>query len=400
MRLVPSRWKTIGLAIVNYWRPSILNLFGIALAVFLLTFKLATIMPGFNESELAFRGQSTSLPIVRNNPLHLAQKSWDLLFQHFHHYGPLAMRSLNALIGLAVILSFFYVMSRWYTKRVAILTSLLFACSSWLLHSVRLATPEASFLLLFILFACGVALQQSHRNRIAPVAAAAVSALLLYVPGMVWFVIPAIIWQRRRIINTASILPIWQLIFVILAALGSLVPLVLAIVQQPSLYRAWLGLPEQWPSIIQVGKNLIHIPSQIFLRGPNDPAHWLGRLPLLDWFSTVMFIIGAYTYWYKLHLDRAWLLIYVALAGSLLVALAGPVSLALFIPFIYLVVASGVALMLQQWFTVFPRNPFARGLGLTFLTVAVLASCAYQLNHYYIAWPHNPEAKAAFQKQP
>ena len=66
----------------------------------------------------------------------------------------------------------------------------------------------------------------------------------------------------------------------------------------------------------------------------------------------------------------------------------------------FLIAAGGVALMLQQWFTVFPYNPFARTVGLVLLLFALGTTSFYSLNQYFVAWPHTPETKQTFQYRP
>lgn len=67
-------------------------------------------------------------------------------------------------------------------------------------------------------------------------------------------------------------------------------------------------------------------------------------------------------------------------------------------PFLYIIAAAGIALLLQQWFTVFPKNPFARSVGVVLISICISASVAYNLHRYFIAWPHTPEVIREFQQ--
>ncbi len=397
---VRSPWKVIFYAIANYWRPSLLSIASAAAVLALIFFRLATLTPGFSNDEIAARAASSNIGNLQTDPLYAPHKVLQFGLHYLNHHGPLAMRSISALIGFITILGFYYVMRRWYTRRTAFLTTILLATSAWFLHIIRLSTPDSTFLLLFLFFAAGVWLQQSKRKGVAFIAATLSAMSLLYIPGAIWFLIPAVLWQRKRVFEAVEQLPVWQLAFCMLAGVALISPLVLALIQQAGFYKAWLGLPEQLPDALRVAKNLVSTPLQLVWRGPDDATRWLGNLPLLDWFSAIMLAVGVYAHWLKLHLDRSWLFIYVAVAGTILVSLGGPVNLVLIMPFIYIVVGSGVALMLQQWFTVFPRNPVAKGLGLGFMIIAIVGSSLYNLDHYFVAWPNAPETKAAFQNQP
>lgn len=178
---------------------------------------------------------------------------------------------------------------------------------------------------------------------------------------------------------------------------GLLLPLLWTFYSNPELIKVYLGLPQAWPSPLEFVKNVANVPVQLFLRGPDSPTTWLGRLPLVDWFGSIMFVIGGYAYYFKQKLDRTRFIVYVFGVGTILVALGGPVTVAVLLPFVYLIIAGGIALMLQQWYTVFPRNPVARITGTVLMTLAVLMSVFYNINHYFIAWPNAPETKQVFQ---
>lgn len=112
-----------------------------------------------------------------------------------------------------------------------------------------------------------------------------------------------------------------------------------------------------------------------------------------------MVIIGVYAYAFRYKLDRTKLLAGIFIVGSLLVALGGGVTISFLMPFVYIVVAGGVALMLQQWSTVFPRNPVAKTLATTLMSIVVALVAFYHINHYFIAWPNAPETHSAFQQK-
>lgn len=366
---------------------------------FLLTLKLGTLVAGFSAEEIMQRSEASSF-IGGHNPLFFIQNIAQYGLQQLNHFGPVAMRLPGVILGALVVLTIFKILDYWYTARVAILGALVLATSSWFLHTIRLSTHDAVYLLLFVLFALTMWLQRAPANRLAMLSCLAVALICLYTPGLVWFIVPLLVWQRRRLKNILATFSRWQLIVTVLFSLAAIMPLLWASIHTQDFVVAWLGLPRVWPPVNEIAKNVARLPFNIFWHGPNDPTHWLGRLPLLDWFQAVMFIVGIYSYRFKVRLDRTLSLIYILCIGSLLVALKGPVSLALLLPFVFLIVMSGVAFMLQQWFTVFPRNPFARMTGFVLLILALLISCTYQLGHYFVAWPKTPETKAVFVYRP
>jgi hypothetical protein len=190
----------------------------------------------------------------------------------------------------------------------------------------------------------------------------------------------------------------WQLGLAITVSALIIAPLVrLAFTDRPML-QTFLGLPQHVPSLNTYLHALLDIPKQLFIRGPQDPAVWVGAMPILDIFMIAMFILGIYVYLLRARLDRVKILFSFLFIACLFIAAGGPVRLVLLLPFVFLVIVAGIAYYLQQWFDVFPRNPFARTLASTLLIAAVAMSCFFNLNHYFVAWPHAPETKASLQR--
>jgi len=392
--------KKVGNWFALTWRPVALftgvSLFFLAL----LWFRLDSLVPGFSDNELSARASSGTTKILIANPLELPHKLLQFVPQYFKHFGPLAMRSASTIIGLFGIICFYVVLRGWYTKRIALLGTLLFATSSWFLHFARLGTADVSYILFFGVVACTIWLQKERLTWVGAAASMALVVALLYMPGMVWFVVPALFWQIARIARMLSKQNPAYLTLLAFIGTALMIPLGWALYKDPTLIRTYFGLPQMFPAPLDILNNIAHVPSQIFLQGPKNPEIWLGRLALLDWFASTMFVLGAYAFWRRRKLDRTWIFIYVFVVGSIFVGLQGPVSITLLLPFVYVFVAAGVALMLQQWFTVFPVNPFARWAGASLLILAVVLTSFYNVSHYFVAWPNAPETKQVFHNKP
>lgn len=75
-------------------------------------------------------------------------------------------------------------------------------------------------------------------------------------------------------------------------------------------------------------------------------------------------------------------------------------TISIVLPFVYLLVAGGINFMIEQWFMVFPYNPFARNLAIVLIFVAIGATGFFHFNRYYIAWPQAPATKNTYHIQP
>jgi hypothetical protein len=273
--------------------------------------------------------------------------------------------------------------------------TLAFGASAWFLHAARLGTPDVLQFGLIILLACGVWMKQSTKPLPA-ILLFVLAAAFLYVPGMVWFITAGAIWQSKTVIRACA-----KRAYVGIAGgaavLVLLAPLVYSIAKRPGVAKGLIGFTPSswWPSAGSVARNLLDVPSQLVWRGPNWPEHWLGRLPILDIFCLAMAFLGVYVYAKHVKLARAQLLAAIFAIGTVLVALQGFVTVSIVVPFAFILIAAGIGLLVDRWYTVFPRNPIAQTVGIGLLSVAVLASCLYGVRSYFVAWPQAPATKQA-----
>jgi hypothetical protein len=387
--------KTLGFYMWEMWQTILVAAGAIVVVVTLLWFRLGTLTHGRSTLEIP-AVYHLSLHDIAHNPVNLPYRLGLYVLGKADIHSLWAVRSLSSLVGLCIAVAFFAILHRWHTNRMALFGTFLFVSSSWFLRVSRFGSPEVLLFSLLLLVLCGLWLRNNRSRLISVYLLACAGALLLYIPGMVWFVGAAIVWQRKLFTKEISEVNKALIFSAIVLFIILLLPLGWAIAHTPSLIRPILGLPDALPSPLQIGKNLFNVPLFLFVRGPKNPALWLGRLPILDIFTTAMFALGVYAYYIRRRLSQARFLLGILIISAVLITLGGPVTITILLPFIYIVVIAGIALMLQQWFTVFPRNPLARGIGVGLLSAAILLASFYQLNRYFVAWPNTPETRAAF----
>lgn len=379
-----------------YWKETTLWLLATLFVAGLLVFKLDSLVSGVSNSELGAFARSSNLETILNNPFNAIYS--------LAHYG---LRALDAVsvqslrltsAGLALFMTglMFYVVKHWYSARVATMVSVLFGSSAWLLHNARLATPVILQLSLIMALALGVWLRRTKKKTLAVLLGVLLIVWFLYIPGFVWFVLAAVLWERKLLTRLMQRTPIWGVMMAYAVGVILLAPLVRALILDPQLVRYFFGLPiEQWPNIVDISKNLVSVPKELFLLGPDSPSTWLGRLALLDIFAIAMLVLGSYSLYFRRKQDSTRFIFGGLVIGTLLVGL-GVVNIVVLMPLLYVVIAAGLALLLQQWFTVFPQNPLARTLGSLLVIIAVGLTVFYHVNHYFIAWPSATQTKQAF----
>lgn len=384
--------KKLGNWFAANWVELLLFLAATAGVVFVLWFGMASMLPGLTEAEAAQATTSSSLQKLLENPIGAPHKALQYITQKLLP-GAVGVRSASALIGLFTIGCFYFVLRNWYSNRIAVLGVLTLTTSAWFLHTTRTGIDSSMYLLLFGAAAAITWLHKSRGKLLTILASGALVIMLFYIPGMIWLIVPAALWQANTISKLLKNRKPVVLAAIGILGLAALAPLGWTLYQNPELISMYLGLPQAFPNPTEIAHSIALVPVELFARGPNSPDIWLGRLPLLNVFTTVMFAIGLYAFFKKHQLDRTPFTIYVFVAGAILASLDGPVSISILMPFVYLVAAAGIALLLQQWRTVFPKNPFAQATGIILLAAVTLLSAHQGITQYFIAWPNTPETK-------
>lgn len=372
-----------------------------ALLFLLLWFRLGSLTYGnAAEIEVASREAASSWQAIAQNPLYAPYTVTQRLVMLTGHDGVTSMRLVTTVWAVLAMILFYLVARQWHSVRVAALATWLFITSAWFLHTARLATPEILWLVgilaLVVLFSPR---RYGFDNRFAFPVIVAMLAALLYVPGMVWLVLLSLIIRRENLVDSWESSRGFFLRFVAIAGgLALIGPLIQGLILNPELVRPWLGIGTLESPLLII-RQLLAVPKQLFISGPFDPVQWLGRLPLLSVFETVMFILGAYFYLTHLRAARARFIIVLSLLAWLIIGAGGLVSLSLIIPAVYLVVTTGIAYMLHEWFKVFPNNPIARSMGIAVIAIAILLTSVYQTRSYFIAWRYSPDTRQVFTEQ-
>lgn len=383
--------------LLKYWHS--IAVYGILFAVigFALYWQLNSLLPGYSMSELSTYQASISLKAMLENPLNapflLAVKAASYIFPD----NLVATRVVSVAGGMIVLAIFTVLLRVWHDRRTAVLGALLFGLSAWFLHIARLGTPEVLLFGVFALTACGYWLKQTG-SILALLVCFLGATALLYTPGMVWFIALAIVWQWK-VIDRVFKKHLLTVILSGLLALGALAPLGWALYKHHELIKPWLGLPHQWPNPVDMVRNVLEAPYHLFISHEGNPVAWLGTAPILDVFSLTMFVLGGYLYLRHGRLARTPLFIAVLLLTMVLVALGGPVTFTVVIPFIYLVVAAGAGYLINQWLKVFPRNPIAHSIGFALMYALVGLACLYHVTHYFVGWPHAQATHDVFTVQ-
>jgi len=383
------------------WR-FVLLVISLALVSYILYFhRLATLVPGYSAEEVRAYMSALTWHNIANNPLNapFTVLTW-LSAAVLGHHTLLTTRVIAAICGIVAVLLFYIVVRPRYSFWLAFLGTVLFATSAGFLHAARYGTGAILQMGILVLFA-GILWYQRQANyrTLIGYAVCASFALLWYIPGLIWFELFAFVLLLRYVRRALGVTDIPHIIGGALTWLVVITPLVIACIHTPRLALTVLGLPQQLtPVVSHFGHNLLDAVSAIGVYSHGSATVWLGHAPLLNIIELTLAVIGAYCYFYLERTRRGVLIGGSIVLGLILISLGGPVSFAVIIPLLYLLVIKGVAYLLRLWMTVFPKNPIARGIGIATICIMVAFSVLYHARAYFVAWPHSHATHTIFYK--
>jgi hypothetical protein len=377
------------------WRRQ--TLYGILLLLFLvlLVYQLSVIPSKFAQEEMTYATETQSYTAIGRNPLSLPHKLASFSISLVTDSARWIRAISIVFFGFCVV-ALYRILKRWHSDQIALFATVLFATNASALAVARLGTPLVLLFGWSIVISLLLWMQHGNSRKIAPFSLIVISAALLYVPGAPYFFLLLGLLFRQKLVTTIRTLKNSTLAIAIGAALFVLLPLLISFIRDPLVLKEWLLLPDTiaFKSIIV---NILRVPSAFIYRTPIEPLLNVGRLPILDVAAGGFFLMGLYAYQKYIKLERTRIMILTALL-SIIIGALGEVAIAavLLMPFVYSVIAAGISFVLDEWYGVFPKNPFARSFGLLLVTFVVLMSIYYQLTRFLVVWPQTPETRAVY----
>jgi hypothetical protein len=362
----------------------------VVLAIFLL-FRIDTIPVGYSPTEWIMHNNMAAkyynFSYLWHNVAFAPYYIVLMVPEYLNRYGLFAIRSTGVLFGLISVIIFYYINWRWWGNLIAVLSTLIFATGLAFLQVTRNSGPVILYVYAaLIIILLGFVVRNKKRHDTKTLFSALLALQLLYIPGIIWFLIAAAILQRDLVRSEFKKLFTQVKIIIPISGIILLTPLIYSSITNFSTLKTVLGFPQQF-SFISFLHNFVGWFLIIFIWNPVDNIYSIGHLPILSIFIDVMLVLGIYWLWQKRKLNRIYLLGATIILSWFLYALGGPVSIYLALPFILCIAATGMAYILGLWYKIFPRNPVARTLGITILAISVLVVCLYHFDQYFVAWP-------------
>ena len=350
------------------------NIFGyltfFAFLLFLTLFYFTNIPNGLSSAEMTSATISGNLTLVNwleqivNLPYHALQ--W--LSINFFDLSVLAIRLPSIIIAVLCGTLILSIIRQLNKPNIAIIAGLIVISTALFITMARTGAP-----MIMPIFWCLLAISATihaiskpkHNLRWLVVAGTALALNVYSVFGIFLTVICAVValFHPKVRLHLFKTKP-WKIIVTILIWLLLISPLVWGVINDPSIVQQLLGVSLSslsWDTIVN------NLTSVFWFTG--NPSNGF-VIPLIVMAELGIAGIGLYNFIRHFHSARSYLalpLFIVVLILALLNIEAGPLLL---VPMV-LLIASGTSFLVEAWFSLFPRNPYARFIGAASLTALI-----------------------------
>lgn len=276
----------------------------------------------------------------------------------------------SIIMAMLTGVAFLMMVWRWFRLNIALITSLIFITSAAFLTAGRTGFPEimTTFWLSIILLAVTNIIHPAGKTKLWFVVALITVPLSLYTPLMIYPIIAIVVAGvlHPHVRFTLGHIAKWQ--YAVAAALVVILlsPLVVSLTSHPGTVLELLGIPTAAPSGAQLWNNAKAVGSSFLNIG--SAVVGLVPQPIFGAASLILIILGVMKTIVDRYSARAYmLLIWTAL--FIPIALLNPSKVMMFLIPGYLYLAIGLETLIREWYTLFPKNPYARMVGLIPLVV-------------------------------
>jgi 4-amino-4-deoxy-L-arabinose transferase-like glycosyltransferase len=354
---------------------------------------------GISTSEMESVVKSSSVSLthletlgVTNLPYHLLQHASITLLgvSDFSVKLPSLILALFAATGLVTLLR------RWFKPNIAFLASAIAVTTGQFLFIAQSGTPEILYVLwaVWLLLLGTLIAKRTGPRLLWKVLFFVVSALSLYTPLGIYAIIalsvatvlhPHLRYILRQLSKT-------KLAGSAVLSVAIILPLIFGLIRSPELGLTLLGIPTEWPV---VSTNLMILVQQYLgfasasTTGLMTPVFGLGSMLIIGF--------GMYRLIRTRESTQSYLIITWFLC-LLPILITNPLySSTTFLPLV-LLLATGLSSLLNYWYSLFPRNPYARIAGLVPLVILVIALVLTGLERYVYGYHYDPSTAPNFSQ--
>ena len=353
---------------------------------------------GLSQHEIDMIGVTNQIDLskpstyaVTNLPFHLLQSIPITLSQ----VNIFAVKLPAIILSITVAVSLFFLLRRWFRPNVAILSMLIMVATGQLIFLSQSFTPGILYVLyttLILLFS-SLIIQRAKYSQLWKIALGITVGLSMFTPYF-WYInlgllIVALIHPHpRHFLLRRKYRASWTPAIVIsLAIIAAATYLGFTNIE---FGKATFGIDSLNFDLLANTKTLLHTYLWV------TPVVTSGQImPIMDFAALALIAFGFIRTIHEHSTARSYMIwIWLLLALPLLLVrpdLATIVTVPLFI-----LLAIGVETLLREWYGLFPKNPYARGVGLVLIIGLISVMTLSGIDRYTHGYKYTPEAVLAF----
>ncbi len=366
----------------------------VALMIIVLVIDINTMPNGISRSEMdsavisMHLNPMESLGWVINAPHHIIQRIAIELFG----LSRATLVAPSLVFAVLTIIFFNITIQRWYSRGIAVISTMLVSTSASFMLLARSGTPEIMLPFWTVLFVyAGVGfLINREKAFLWKILIVLASIGLIYTPFGIYTLVACVLGgiahphvrSRLKHIKPARIFSL-----VALGILG-IVPLVIYSIQQPSQLLLLIGFDQIANSLEAVRANLANIIG-LYFNFMDSRIAGAVLTPVFNMTSIALMIFGVMRLAQKHHTARAYVMLTWAAVTALVMILFDQSPHIALMPAMFLL-AFGVTTLIREWYELFPLNPYARIAGMIPLGLIIFGVSSSNLAHYFNSFRYNP----------
>ncbi|NCU30552.1 hypothetical protein EOM57_01980 [Candidatus Saccharibacteria bacterium] len=370
--------------------------YGIIVALILISLMLDinTIPNGISRAEMNSAITSMnlnpkdSLGWIINAPHHVIQRIAIEMFG----LSRITLLAPSLFFAIFTIILFNLTIRRWFSGGVAVISTILASTSTSFMLLTRSGTPDVMLPFWTVLFIyAGVGFLINHEKGFFWKILIVLSSIgLIYTPYGIYTLVACVIGGithphvRSRL---RHIRPVRVMVLALLGLIG-IIPLIIYTIQQPMQFITLIGLDQLPNSMDQLRANLANIAS-FYLDFTNSRVVDLYITPIFNITSVALMLFGIFRLAQKHHTARAYVMLSWAGVTILVILLLNQSPQIAYMPAMFLL-AFGMTTLIEEWYKLFPRNPYARLAGMIPLGILLFGIAGSNLAHYFNSFRYMP----------
>jgi 4-amino-4-deoxy-L-arabinose transferase-like glycosyltransferase len=386
---------------------SVVVLILILMALVLRIYQLSQIPGGFSEQERAVVGKLVGMnrenlwlggQFYQAGYLYLA-----FLWTKIFGLTIYSLRFLSAVIGAATIYYCYAFISKWFSKKIAIFMTFLFAISSFHIAVSRLIIPDV--LLPLLMLGLFDTLTLSYRTK--NVWYFGISGMLLglgFYTSPAFLIIPLLLllaggyffYKNKKFVTAYRA----EIMVALVAFVAISIPYWVSFAVSPMSYLTYFGFNR---SLWQIALNVGQVLQMVFFHTPADYFINLGSEPLFDPFIFVTAMAGFFYALFRVERRKYFFLVFWFLSMMIYGALKRDVQIVNLIgilPIIYIFSSLVLDYVITRWFETFPYNKIARIVLVAIISIFFAMTALYNFDRYFVAYKNSPQVTKEFSATP